>query len=394
MRHQITRGPWHHSNRWQPYGHSSPYRQSYAASHPSYSPQGHATYHGLQNPIDFSPYSQPSQHAPWTRGPYSTYSPYEGESTSPYSSQPPSFMLPDTNPMTQGNSYLINSYLSKPQSSQVWSETAVSASPHPDNQVPTSLYPEQTCSVYNTSSAYGNSLARNEQALHYPAVTSSVGIPHAMNDRTLPTPGGRGYSIGTAAAHEAQPTSAYSHRSSIGWSTDGSTNSSHISSQSSISSGSISQDFSHGEAIRTDRHPQDLGFNLLGFAGSPQAVSTSNPLAVGTSDTTTSHAQLPSTITELGTQRCHTVTQEEDQAHESPCTSAPTYAYTGAPMARSHRSRNLSGQSSSGATYTRAHQSTLPPRESTTEECRPECPSYRPADNRASVASINNVSTY
>ena len=389
----MTRGPWHHSNRWQPYGHSSSYRQSYAASHPSYSPQSHASYQGLQTGIDFSPYSQTSQHGPWTRSSYSTYSPYESENTSPYSSQPPSFMLPDTNPMTQGNSYLINPYMSKPQSSQVWSETAAPVSSRPAGQLSTSMYSDQTCSAYNTGSAYGTSLARSEQAMHYSSAASGVGITHTMNDRTLPTPGSRGYSIGTAVVQEAQPTSAYSHRSSIGWSTDGSSNSSHISSQTSISSGSIGQDY-QADGNRTDRTSQDLGFNMLGFAGSPQVVSSTEPMAIGTSDSALSHAQLPSAITELGSQRCRTVTQEDDQAHGSPNISTSAYGYAAAPMPRAHQHRSPSGQLSNGTTYTRAQQSTLSHRDTSADDCGPECSSYQPTDNRASIASINNVSTY
>ena len=389
----MTRGSWHHSNRWQPYGHSSSYRHSYAASHPSYSPQSHATYQGLRGGIDFSPCSQTSQHAPWTRGSYSTYSPYDSESTSPYSSQPPSFMLPDTNPMTQGNSYLVNPYMSKPQSSQVWPESAASVSLHPPSQLSTSMYPEQACLVYNTGSAYGSSLAKGEQAMPYPPTASGAGLAHPMNERTLPTPGGRVYSLGTAAAHEAQPTSAYSHRSSIGWSADGSSNSSHISSQTSVSSGSISHDY-HADGNRTDHGSQDLSFNLLGFAGSPQALSSSHPLAMHTNDNAISHTQLPSAIAELGTQRCRTVIEEEDRAHESPSTLAPAYGYAVAPMSRNHQPRGPSGQLSNGSTYTRAHQSTLSHRDSGTDECGPECSSYQPVDNRASIASINNVSTY
>jgi hypothetical protein len=378
--------------RYHPYSYSSSCRYPFAPSSSSYSP-GHSTYQSAQNGVDYSSYGGPSQCGSWTRSNSyaSPYSPYESESTSPYSSQPPSYMLPNTDPMTNGNPYLVNPYSTKSHANQMWAEQ-----PSSTNQSQSaSQFMAASYSLPSSDSliTYNNSASTSLKAdLPYQAVSNQQ--PIALNgDRTLPTPAARTYTSSTVSTLESLPMSALSHRSSIGsgWQTEISSNSSHISSHTSCSSAGGSQDFGADRPI-THRDSQDLTYSYIGYGNSPQSTLPSSGLStVVNNNTQSSQAPLPMVSAELGSQRCRTVSNET--SHESPGGVSSSYGYTGATVTRSSQTRTASGQLSNGETYTRANPS-LTRRESAAEDFVADCSGCQPSSNRASIASINNMSTY
>jgi hypothetical protein len=391
------------SVRYQPYPYNAPHRY-YAPSPSTYSPPSHSTYHGMQSGIDYNSYNASPQGLPWSRSnSYSnTYSPYESESTNPYTPQPPSFILPNTDPMASGNPYLVNSLSSKPQASQAWPDQAISvAHSQSASQIMTAGYAlpssDALMAFQSAQGSAGGSL-RSDQALTYPTLGSQQ-PPTLSSERTLPNPSARNYSSAALSALDRQnldsiPLSAASQRSSLGslgWQRDTASSSSHVSSQTSCSSIGGSQDFTSDRAS-LHRESQDLGYHYLGYANSPQSTLPSNALSTLMNESQASQPPLSTVAAGLGSQRCRTVSNESS-SHESPSTGSSSYGYTGATVTRSSQTSAASGQLSSGATYTRAG-SGLARRESGAGECSADCSGCQSGSNRASIASINNLSSY
>ena len=392
--------------RFQPYpSYTSPYRSCYASSPSSYSPPAQSTYHNVQSGIDYNSYSAPSHNLSWSRSnSYSSgYSPYDTETPGPYTPQPPSFILPNTDPMSNGNPYLVNPYTTKSNSSQVWPEQATSVThPQSTSQVMATGYAlpsSDALLAYSGNQNSANTALRSDHTLPHQTLSNQQ-PPTLSSDRTLPNPSVRTYlpSGGSSldrTALEGLPLSAVSHRSSLGsslgWQTDTASSSSHLSSQTSCSSNGGSQDFGTDRApVHRDSH--DMGYPYLGYSCSPQAAHPSNTLDTITHDHQATQPSLHTAGADLGSQRCRTISS--DGQHDSPsATASSTYGYTGVTPARTSQTRTATGQLSNGATYTRA-QPSITRREVGTDECAADCTGCQTSSSRASIASINNLSNY
>ena len=392
--------------RYQPYpSYNSPYRSCYASSPSSSSPSVHSTYQNVQPGVDYGSYGAPSHNLSWSRSnSYSSaYSPYETEATSPYTSQPPSFILPNTDPMSNGNPYLVYPYSTKSHSSPSWQEQPASAIPsQAASQVMAAGYAlpsSDALMAYNGTHNTANTTLRTDQSLPYQTLGTQQ-PPALSSDRTLPNPSGRSYlPSGIASVDRSTldglPLSTLSHRSSLGsslgWQTDTASSSSHLSSQTSCSSNGCSQDFGTGRGPG-HRDSTDLGYNYLGYSNSPQPSHPTDTLGTIISDGHAAQPLLSSAGPEIGSQRCRTISNEGQ--HDSPsATASSTYGYTGVTVAQTSKIRTASGQLSNGTTYAQARPS-ISRKEAGTERCTADCTGYQTGSSRASIASINNLSNY
>lgn len=407
--------------RYSPYPYPSPCRYNNTTSQSAYSPPAPSTYSNMQNNVEYNPYSGPTQGVSWSRsGSYSsTYSPYEAETTSPYTTQPPSFILPNNDPMTNANPYLVSSYTTKTQPTQGWVDQAVSM-PHSQSNhqimaVGYAMPSSDSLMTYHNTQTPANSTFKGDQVMPYPTLASQQ--PSALtNDRTLPTPGIRNYSSSahTVSTLDSLPLSALSHRSSLGWQTDASSSSSHISSQTSCSSAGSSQDFSATDRTPAlHRDPQDLSYSTyLGYTTSPQPTLQANALSTIINDTQQpSQPLLPANITsDMTSQRCGTISQESSTSshhhhhQDSPsATASSSYGYTGASVTRNSQSRGGgAGQLSNGTTYTRAQPShnvggavTRSREAGGAEECNAnDCSGCQGGGNRPEVGGVGGLDGY
>ena len=346
----------------------------------------------MNSGVDYN-YNTP-QTVAWSRpGSYSTQYPYESESTSPYSSQPPSFMLPSTDPMGNGNPYLVNPYGGKSQPAPNWSDqTSGLPSTQSASQVISAGYALPSSeALMSFQSPQGPAISnlRAEQALPYQTLSNQQ--PSTLSsDRTLPNPYTR-YSSSSMNSTERPnmenaPLSAGSHRTSVGslgWQTDASSSaSSGVSSQTSCSSVGGSQDYGT-ERPMIQRESQDLGYSYIGY-GSNQETPLLNM-----GDNQSSQLQVSDINTALASQRYRTLPDES--SHHSPSNTSSTYGYTGATVTRNGQTRTTSGSLSNGVAYTRA-QSSITRREP--QECGTDCADCQSGSSRASIASINNLPSY
>ena len=397
--------------RYQPYpSYSSPYRGHYSSSPSSYSPSTSSTYQNMQSGIDYGSYSGSSHGLPFSRpNSYSNaFSPYDAETTSQYASQPPSFILPNTDPAGNTNPYLMNSYGNKSQSSQAWSEQPTSASlAQSVSQIMAAGYAlpsSEALMAYQGGQTPTSDGLKFDQSLPYQSLSSQQ-PPMLSSDRTLPNPSARNYGAPAISSLDRSPLdsiplSAVSHRSSLGsslgWQTDTASSSSQISCQTSCSSVGGSQDYG------TDRGPmhrdsQDLSYGYMGYSNSPHTTLPPNTLSSITNDTHSNQSSL-SVINDgdPSSQRCRTISSEGHHNDSPSATASSSYGYTGATVARTSQTRTASGQLSNGATYTRA-QPSITRRENAVgaEDCTGvDCSGCQTGSNRASIASINNLSNY
>jgi hypothetical protein len=217
-------------------------------------------------------------------------------------------------------------------------------------------------------------------------------------DRTLPNPSGRYGSISTGmdrSVLESHPLSASSQRSSLGsvtWPTDVSSSGSHISSQTSCGSVAGGQDYGNERSI-PHRESQDVNYGFVGYLNNPQPISElrincASPVINDSSSQLTLRGGTTEQVSETS------CTAPNDTSRDSPVVAPSDYRYTLAPPNSCNiSSRSPSGQISSGAMYTRS-QSSAPRRDQGTEERAPDSTTYHSNSNRASIASINNLSSY
>lgn len=403
-----------YSMRYSPYSYNPPCRYGPTASQSSYSPPTPSTYPNIHNNVEYGPYNGSNQGLSWSRtNSYSSsYSPYEAEATSPYTTQPPNFILPNNDPMANTNPYLVSSCANKTQSNHGWSDQGVPIShSHTTSQLLTAGYALPSSDpllTYQNAHSSANSNYKNDQGMSYAALTNQQ--PSALtSDRTLPTPGIRNYasSAHTVSTLDSLPLSALSHRSSLGWQTDTSSSSSHVSSQTSCSSSGGSQDF--GAADRgsiLQRNSQDLAYgNYLGYANSPQPSLQSSTLNHIINDTQQgSQAAISNNLpSDLSSQRCRTISQEStssNSAHhhqDSPSnTASSSYGYTGPSVTRGSLTRGMSGQLSNGAAYTRAQSShtsgSTARRDIESEDFSgADCSTCQGGESRASISGVSEL---
>jgi hypothetical protein len=391
--------------RFHPYAYSSTPRYTYSPSPSSYNASGQGNVQNYQNSVEYQPYTTPSQNPAWSRmDTYSnSYSPYDTEATSPYSPHPPSFILPNTDPMgtNTGNPYLVSSYSAKSQLNQHWTDNSISASQ--------SLASSQIMTT-------GYALPSSDSLLNYQGMQSSTnasmkqdtGIPyHALatpqsliisQDRTLPNPSCRYGSVSTGMDRpvlESHPLSATSQRSSLGsvtWPTDASSSGSHASSQTSCGSIVGGQEYGNERPV-PHRESQDVNYGFVGYLNNSQPqsairINCASPIA---NDTSSQLAVQGGTAEHVSETSCNV---SNDTSRDSPIVSPSDYRYALAPPASCNiSSRSPSGQISNGGTCGRV-QSNASRRDLGTDERGPDSATYQSNSNRASIASINNLSSY
>lgn len=176
---------------------------------------------------------------------------YEAEHTSPYSTHPPSYMLPD--PAHGGRpeiAYLAS--LSRSPHNSVWLDTSNGASiahQHAQNGSPVyPLTPAESTKSYSMLSQPGQVGLGFERTLPMPS--------QAMVHHTLPSQG-----------RETPPLSAASHRSSHTWNTDSASN---ISAASSRTSCGGSQDLTAAAQALTTCEDQGVIYSYQTDDASPQ----------------------------------------------------------------------------------------------------------------------------
>lgn len=390
IRTHPSRGAWHGGERWQPYAHPSAYRQNYPTSNSAYGQPIQAC-QGLHAAMECSPYQPTPSQSSWSRAnSYSSYSPYESEATGSYSTQPPDYMLPDTNPMTQHNTYLGYSHSHKPHSAYVWSEQPIQVAPQSAAQLTPSAYPDPVL-LSGSSASYVSGPTRND---HFPPLLNTT-AGSLITDRTLPNPSTKAYSAATALSYDAHPTSAVSQRSSVTWSgTEASSSSSQVSSHTSVSSGSadVSQEYI-AEHRQVHRGSQDLGLQNLAYATGPQAPASSDTIPISNADTSVRQHHVSSSMTEPGIHRCRTVSQDDIRALIAANTSPPSHSYANGPaFPRSHATADSSTAPSNDLAYARAQYDSAVQRDNPSNAYEHGSNSYRPSGIRASVTSINSGS--
>ena len=273
-----------------------------------------------------------------------------------YHGQPPSYMLPNTDPMNNMSSCYLNSSLERVSQNGVWSDQVGNG-------------PGSSSSGTFVASAYPVQSHTDPGGLH-PLNTSSLAI--GTTDRILPTPAvSRGLaapavsSLESLACSETAPSSAFSHRSSLGWNTDSLSSTSQASSRvsNSLSQGSTERSMMVGTT-------HDIGFGW---------TSTVSHSPAGTVQTTTDvvdpQAYSPFDIrapieTEV-TQRCRTESCESLMPASN--TTTGSYGYDGS----SHGRYSILNSSSSahlidGQEYTRVQQNPTRQRSLVTD-CQQGC---------------------
>jgi hypothetical protein len=193
---------WHQPTRYSPYSLPSQHRLYGLSTASRYSPQSGLQYHAVPSNFDYNPYATHNASVDWTRHAYQghvghvgPYSPYpDDEESSPYTTQPPSFILPNTDPMST-NSYHMHSYPVRPQPSTFWPE-AQQNMPQPNTQL--------TSSAYNLTSelshAYQGGMTADRTLPHPYAARTYMHTPASSIDIPVSTPGRRDQSYWNAEA--------------------------------------------------------------------------------------------------------------------------------------------------------------------------------------------------
>jgi hypothetical protein len=227
MQYQALKG-WPLSHRYSPYSSGG---SSQCKPFASMQYTDSTAYAGLPTGPHFDHYQTSAITCSYSRP---TYVPHYGltyseEPASHYSTQPPppSYMLPNTDPMNNNNSCYLSG-LGRAQQTSLWADPVSSAG------VASTITPS---SGSNTHTSYG--LQENSVSIH--------AIDTSPTDRILPTlSASRTLAAAPQSSLDTQCLSALSHRSSLGWNTDTPSSKSGASSRTSNSTDSDSRVVSAG----------------------------------------------------------------------------------------------------------------------------------------------------
>jgi hypothetical protein len=183
------------SHRYSPYPLPSHHRTSYMPMPSRAGPPSTLQYHALPGSVEYNPYTHQSTTVDWRQtyspavGPYSPYP--EDEDSSPYTAQPPSYMLPNTDPMSTTSSYYMHGHGVRPHPGTLWSETPQYLA-QPASQlagIPYSM-PSETSQPFQLLGAGLN--LTSDRLLPQPITTRSyMPTPAPSIDVPIPTAGGR-----------------------------------------------------------------------------------------------------------------------------------------------------------------------------------------------------------
>lgn len=331
----------------------------------------------VHSPVDYGGYGASSPNVEWSRAPYvNQYAPFgEEDDTNLYSTQPPPYILPNTDPMTisASSGCYANSYVVRQQSGPMWSDSQQTL-PQQGSQMSNQAYTVSNDASHSPLQALGiTSNGPAERTLPAPTVRASayMSAPVTNMDATLLT-----------GSTDRQPTS---------WSNETSTTPPHLSNQVD----NINDQDRVSERRSGAYRLQELAYGHIAMCDSLSATALQ------------SHA--PGTLNENSNPSVEPVAQGPSQrtcrrtfSHDSPRSEtenvAATYGYTNALAGRNLQVRSSSGHLSNGLLYCR----TQPPvsrRESAPGDCSPgtvtsgDCSNCPTESARSSVTSISNSSS-
>ena len=330
------------------------------------SPQSTLQYHTLPSSVDYNPYHTQNACVDWGRPSYvgqvghvgqvGSYSPYpdDGES-SPYTTQPPSFILPNTDPMSTNNTYYVHAHGVRPHPTSLW--------PEPQQYVtqPTPQLPNTTYTMISEP-------------------TQSFGIASNLpSDRILPQPFTARSSMPTLTSSIDIPISAVGRHSRGYWHGEKNTSVQQLptpvepngSQEQALERGNMSyrvQEVSYGQTNSSESLP-----SMATSSGNYHLLNEPQPSAsTAASEDATSHESALSLI--------------PPESRKSGIESATTtYGY------RSSQLRSACDQLTPGPLYCRT--TMIPRRELGSDECSPDCSSCQTTESTRTsfTSSLSNA---
>ena len=329
-------------------------------------PQSSLQYHPLPSSVEYGPYNNATTTMDWRptyAGQVGPYSPYpDDEETSPYTTQPPSYMLPNTDPMSASSGYYVHGHGVRSQPSVLWPESQSYGS-QPTSQL----------------SGIPYSLA-HEASQSFPGLGTGINLP---SDRILPQPiTARNY-IPTPASSIDIPISTPGRRSHGFWHGEAST--------------LLNPPQTPVELIPNQEHT--IGRESVSYGVSDMAYSQAN-LNVGASAAEVSSG---SYLTSIEPQHLPTSARVEDNPSEPSVSnlitpegpklntesSGMTYNYTTPVNNRTLQVRSVPGPPRPGPLYCQT--TMLPQREPSSVDCSPDCTSCQTESTGTSFTSITST---
>jgi hypothetical protein len=315
------------SSRYSPY--PVPNRSYYQPTQHTY--HNGIPYNNFQHSIEFQSYPGSAQ-GTWPRASYAAQYPitpvhYDENSASSYSREPPMYMLPHTDPMSNGNAYFFNQPINRNQQNGLWSEPLVSAPPS-STQFVTSSY----------------TVASDETL---PSFQPSTGVTTANmlpTDRTLPTPSAsRGLAAAPISSVESLPMSRLSYKSPNSWQTDAMLNTT----QAPNTRYNSSQDSNNGTSALCPT--QDMPF---GYIHEPQETVLAAPMEADTEILQSPHeTRMLGSIVTLGNEHHRRRSHESSESSPSNVSYGHTSGSSGSRRSTGHSSST--GHLVSGQEYVR-----------------------------------------
>lgn len=343
-------------------------------------PQPTLQYHTIPSSSDYNPYSSQTSNVDWSRASYvgqvghmAPYSPYpDDEESSPYNAQPPSFILPNTDPMSTNNAYLVHGHGGRPHPSSLW--------PEPQHYLsqPTS---QLTSTAYTMTHSTPQTFQPNGTAVNLPS------------DRILPQPfTARGY-IPTPASSIDIPVSTPSQRSHSYWQSDSNNSVQQLptpveatsSQDQALERENVAyrlQELTYGQA----NLDESLGVTSVS-SSNYLAVNEPQPLAVSVSASAADAAPVVQQHSGLSM----VLGVAESQKNSGADASGLSYNYQSSMNGHASQMRNASSQLAPGGLYVRTN---MPSRQDLgSDDCSPDCTSCQTTEStRTSFTSISSVS--
>ncbi|RVX72725.1 hypothetical protein B0A52_04123 [Exophiala mesophila] len=362
-----------HHHRYSPYSHPLRYTPVPAAR---YSPSNSMPFPSVNSPVDYGGYGASSPNVEWSRAPFvNQYAPFgEEDDSNLYSTQPPPYILPNTDPMTisASSACYANSYVVRQQSGSLW----------PDTQQPLSQQGSQM-----SNQTYAVPTDASQSPLQALGITSN-----RTAERTLPAPTVRASAYMPAPVTNIDATllTSSTDRQSTSWSHDTSTTPPVLSSQVETANGQDHVSERRSAAYRL----QELAYGHIPMCDDMSATGLQSHTP-GTLHEETNPSVEPPT---QGSSRTCRRTFSHDSPRSGTDNVTASYGYTNGLAGRNLQVRSSSGHLSNGVLYCR----TQPPvsrRESAPGDCSPgtvtsvDCSNCPTESARSSVTSISNSSS-
>jgi len=317
--------------------------------------------------MDFGAYTTPSPNVEWARGTFAgPYPSYTEDETSPYSSQPPPYILPNTDPMSASAGYYIHTQGVRPS--------------------PSSLWPDQQHCIPQQSSQLSNPAYTGPTDASQPFQTIGIcsGPPP---ERILPTPIiARNYFSTQIPAIDNIAVPTHGQRNAVGWNTDTTTPAQQNPTQMD---GSDAREQA-SERRNTGYRIQELPYDHMSLNESLAANSVPTLLPLVVSEV---HSSPQEVTPEETQQQCPGMGMASGESLKpNPESISVVYGYTGSVGGRISQLRSASGQLSNGALYCRT-QNLVSRTERAPEDCSPDCSNCPTDSTRTSVVSMSTSSS-